>query len=317
MTENMMTRDANEGICAFIEKRKPRMGGSLMQSAFSLLPPLDRSSLLRGLAFGSLWGAAVASGLIGLSFYHCGGIDLLEAADTLSAVAPGRDRDDRAGSDGRPQRVMNHDSYNDTYIRGILNTVKTIAMVGVSPKTSRPSYFVFKYLLERGYRVIPVNPGQAGTELLGQKFYARLADIPEPVDMVDIFRNSEAALGVVQEALALKPLPQVIWMQLGVRNDEAARLAEDAGLKVVMNRCPKIEYGRLSSEISWIGVNSRTLSAKRAPLLGKGIQRMSLQRQTMSGGDHRGDASAPSATARIDRLLPRNVFSAGLQIRPD
>jgi predicted CoA-binding protein len=179
---------------------------------------------------------------------------------------------------------MNHDSYDDTYIRGILNTVKTIAMVGVSPKTSRPSYFVFKYLLERGYRVIPVNPGQAGTELLGQKFFARLADVPEPVDMVDIFRNSEAALGVVQEALALTPLPQVIWMQLGVRNDEAARLAEEAGLKVVMNRCPKIEYGRLSSEISWIGVNSRTLSAKRAPLLGKGIQRMSLQRQTVSGG---------------------------------
>jgi predicted CoA-binding protein len=179
---------------------------------------------------------------------------------------------------------MNHDNYSDTYIRGILNTVKTIAMVGVSPKISRPSYFVFKYLLERGYRVIPVNPGQVGTELNGQKFYARLADIEEPIDMVDIFRNSEAALGMVKEALALKPLPQVVWMQLGIRNDEAAKLAEDAGLKVVMNRCPKIEYGRLSSEISWIGVNSRTLSAKRAPLLGKGIQRMSLQRQTMSGG---------------------------------
>ncbi len=179
---------------------------------------------------------------------------------------------------------MNHDSYSDGYIRGILNTVKTIAMVGVSPKISRPSYFVFKYLLERGYRVIPVNPGQAGTELNGQKFVARLADIQEPIDMVDIFRNSAVALGVVQEALALKPMPQVIWMQLGIRNDEAAKLAEDAGVKVVMNRCPKIEYGRLSSEISWMGVNSRTLSARRAPLLGKGIQRMSLQRQTMSGG---------------------------------
>jgi predicted CoA-binding protein len=189
---------------------------------------------------------------------------------------------------------MNHDSYSDTYIRGILNTVKTIAMVGVSPKISRPSYFVFKYLTERGYRVIPVNPGQVGSELLGQKFYARLADIEEPIDMVDIFRNSQAALGVVREALALKPLPQVIWMQLGIRNDEAAKLAEDAGLKVVMNRCPKIEYGRLSSEISWIGVNSRTLSAKRAPLLGKGIQRMSLQRQTLSGG-------ATDATQRAER----------------
>jgi predicted CoA-binding protein len=180
---------------------------------------------------------------------------------------------------------MNHDSYADPYIRGILNTVKTIAMVGVSPKENRPSYFAFKYLLERGYRMIPVNPGQAGKELLGQKVYARLADIPEPVDMVDIFRASEHAGAVVDEALALAPKPQVIWMQLGVRNDAAAAKAEAAGLKVVMNRCPKIEYGRLSSEISWIGVNSRTLSSKRAPLLGKGVQRMSLNRQTMSGGN--------------------------------
>ena len=179
---------------------------------------------------------------------------------------------------------MNHDNYADSYIRGILNTVKSIAMVGISPKDNRPSYFAFKYLLERGYRMIPVNPGQAGNEILGQKVYAALAEIPEPIDMVDIFRNSDAALGVVQEALALDPKPAVIWMQLGVRNDAAALLAEDAGLKVVMNRCPKIEYGRLSSEISWIGVNSRTLSSKKAPLLGKGVQRMSLNRQTTGGG---------------------------------
>lgn len=179
---------------------------------------------------------------------------------------------------------MNHDSYDDSYIRGILNTVKTIAVVGVSPKTVRPSYFVFKYLQERGYRMIPVNPGQAGGDLLGQKVYATLADIPEPVDMVDIFRNSDAATGVVREALALNPKPRVIWMQLGVRNDEAARLAENGGLKVVMNRCPKIEYGRLSSEISWLGVNSRTLSSKRARLAGKGTQRMSLARETLAGG---------------------------------
>jgi predicted CoA-binding protein len=179
---------------------------------------------------------------------------------------------------------MNHDSYADTYIRGILNTAKTIAMVGVSPKDNRPSYFAFKYLLERGYRMIPVNPGQAGKELLGQKVYAKLADIPEPVDMVDIFRASQYAASVVDEALALKPRPAVIWMQLGVRNDEAATKAEAAGLKVVMNRCPKIEYGRLSSEIGWIGVNSRTLSSKRPPLLGKGVQRMSLNRLTMTGG---------------------------------
>jgi predicted CoA-binding protein len=171
---------------------------------------------------------------------------------------------------------MNHDSYPDTYIRGILNTVKTIAMVGFSPKENRPSYFVFKYLLERGYRVIPVNPGQAGKEVLGQKIYASLSEIPEPVDMVDIFRGSEHVLPIVKEALTLAPKPQVIWTQLTVRNDGAATLAEDAGLKVVMNRCPKIEYGRLSSEIGWIGVNSRTISSKRAQGLGKGVQKMSL-----------------------------------------
>ena len=178
---------------------------------------------------------------------------------------------------------MNHEQYPDSYIRGILNTVKTIAMVGFSPKENRPSYFAFKYLLERGYRVIPVNPGQAGKDVLGQKVYATLADIPEPVDMVDIFRASDYALPIVQEALALTPKPQVIWMQLTIRNDEAAKLAEDAGIKVVMDRCPKIEYGRLSSEISWIGVNSRTLSSKRAQTLGKGVQRMSLGREESKG----------------------------------
>ena len=179
---------------------------------------------------------------------------------------------------------MDHNSYPDSAIRGILNTVKTIAMVGVSPKDNRPSYFAFKYLLERGYRMIPVNPGQAGKELLGQKVYATLADIPEPVDMVDIFRASQYAPAVVDEALALKPRPSVIWMQLGVRNDEAAAKAEAAGLKVIMNRCPKIEYGRLSSEIAWMGVNTRTISAKKAKIPAGAVQRLSLQRSTISGG---------------------------------
>jgi hypothetical protein len=179
---------------------------------------------------------------------------------------------------------MTHDHYDDAYIRGILNTAKTIAMVGVSNKESRPSYFAFKYLLERGYRMIPVNPGLAGGELLGQKVYARLADIPEPVDMVDVFRASQYAVGIVEEALKLEPRPRVVWMQLGIRNDEAAALAEANGLKVVMNRCPKIEYGRLSSEISWMGVNSRTLTSKKAQVSGRGIQRMSLNRTTTTGG---------------------------------
>jgi hypothetical protein len=178
---------------------------------------------------------------------------------------------------------MNHDNYDDTYIRGILNSVKTIAMVGASQKENRPSYFAFKYLLDRGYNMIPVNPGQAGSEILGRKVYAKLTDIPEPVDMVDIFRASQYALPIVQEALTLKPRPGVIWMQLGVRNDEAAALAEANGLKVVMNRCPKIEYGRLSSEISWMGVNSRTITSKKAKI--GGIQRMSLNRTTMAGGE--------------------------------
>jgi predicted CoA-binding protein len=180
--------------------------------------------------------------------------------------------------------LMDHDDYPDSYIRGILNTVKSIAMVGISPKDVRPSYFAFKYLLERGYRMIPVNPGQAGHDILGQKVYAKLADIPELVDMVDIFRAAQFVPGTVQEVLALDPRPQVIWMQLGIRNDEAAKIAEAAGLKVVMNRCPKIEYGRLSSEIAWMGVNTRTLSSQKAKLFGRGIQRMSLNRTTTAGG---------------------------------
>jgi hypothetical protein len=179
---------------------------------------------------------------------------------------------------------MDHDNYSDTYIRGILNTVKTIAMVGVSANTSRPSYFAFKYLMERGYRMIPINPGLVGQELLGQKVYGRLADIPLPVDMVDIFRAARYAPDIVREALALKPRPQVIWMQLGIRNDEAAELAEGNGLKVVMNRCPKIEYGRLSSEIAWMGVNTRTITARKPQLFGRGIQRMGLNRVTLAGG---------------------------------
>ena len=173
---------------------------------------------------------------------------------------------------------MNHDRYPDAYIREILDNCRVIAMVGASANTVRPSYCVLKYMLEKGYRVIPVNPGQAGKEILGQLVYASLAEIPEPIDMVDIFRASEAATGIVDEALALTPRPAVIWMQLGVRNDEAATKAEAAGLKVVMNRCPKIEYGRLSGEIAWVGVNRRTVSSKRPVLSGGGVQRLGLKK---------------------------------------
>ena len=178
---------------------------------------------------------------------------------------------------------MNHDLYEDDYIRGILNSVKSIAMVGASPVDVRPSYFAFKYLVQRGYDMIPVNPGHIGKSLLGRPFVASLTDIGRPVDMVEIFRSSDHIMPVVDEALKLRPLPKVIWMQLGGRDDLAAAKAEAAGIKVVMNRCPKIEYGRLSSEISWMGVNSRTISAKRAPIPTQGM-RLSLNRMSVGGG---------------------------------
>jgi uncharacterized protein len=166
--------------------------------------------------------------------------------------------------------------YPDAQIRQILTTVKTIAMVGASDNPARPSYLVFKYLAERGFKVIPVNPGKAGQVFLGATFVGRLADITEPVDMVEIFRASEAAPGVVDEALAMKPLPRVIWMQLGVRHDAAAATAEAAGVQVIMNRCPKIEYGRLSGEIGWQGINSRVISSKKPVMALKGVQKLQI-----------------------------------------
>ena len=168
---------------------------------------------------------------------------------------------------------MNHDTYDDTYIAGILGGIKSVAMIGASANTSRPSYFVLKYMIAKGYRVIPINPGLAGQEIAGQTVAASLADLAGPIDMIDIFRNSEAALEVVREAIPLKEKLglKVIWMQLSVRHDVAAAEAEAVGLKVVMNRCPKIEYGRLSGEIGWSGVASGVLSSKR-PLLGRGVQ---------------------------------------------
>lgn len=170
---------------------------------------------------------------------------------------------------------MNHDSYSDDYIRRILDEVKTIAIVGASANTVRPSYFVAKYLISKGYDVIPVNPGHAGREIAGAMTYASLAEIDRPVGMIDIFRNSQAAYGVVEEALAMQPLPKVIWMQLSVRNDEAAALAENKGVKVVMNRCPKIEYARLCGEIGWAGVSSKVISSRK-PKLQQGYQRFGI-----------------------------------------
>lgn len=174
-----------------------------------------------------------------------------------------------------PAMLSERHRYSEALIRKILNETKTIAMVGASANESRPSYFAFKYLQQRGYRMIAVNPGLAGKTLLGAPVYASLAEIGEPVDMVDIFRSSEAAAAIVDEALALSPPPKVIWMQLGVRNEEAAAKAEAAGLTVIMNRCPKIEFGRLSGEIGWAGVNSRVMSARR-PTLAQGFQKFGV-----------------------------------------
>lgn len=169
---------------------------------------------------------------------------------------------------------MSHDRYSDDLVADILGTVRVIAMVGASANTNRPSYFAMKYLIAKGYAVVPVNPGLAGQEILGQKVHATLGEVPAPVDMVDIFRNSEAALEVTREAIALKDKLglSVIWMQLGVRHEQAAAEAEAAGLRVIMNRCPKIEYGRLSGEIGWAGVNSGVISSVRPKLSPTGVQ---------------------------------------------
>lgn len=165
---------------------------------------------------------------------------------------------------------MNHDSYSPDYIRSILLSVKTIALVGASASPVRPSNLVLKYLLDKGYDVTPVNPGLAGQQLYGKLVQASLTDIPTAIDMVDVFRNSEAALSVVKSALEMSPLPKVIWMQLGVRNDEAAQLAEARGIKVVMNRCPKMEYGKLSGEYAWVGGNPGVISSRRQVMHGNG-----------------------------------------------
>jgi predicted CoA-binding protein len=159
---------------------------------------------------------------------------------------------------------MNHDQYEDAYLKGVLDGTKTIAMVGASPNWNRPSYFVMKYLQVKGYKVYPVNPRAAGEVILDEAVYASLADLPETVDMVDIFRASEAAGAIADEAVAHGA--KSVWMQLTVRNNEAAARAEAAGVNVVMNRCPKIEYARLCGELSWGGFNTRTISSKRRKL---------------------------------------------------
>ena len=183
------------------------------------------------------------------------------------AAAP-RDRaiDDRtnprpAAEAAAPARLH----YDDAYISGILQRVKTIAAVGMSANDMRPSYFAMLYLQQKGYRMIPVNPRYAGQQILGETVVASLDDLPAPPDMVQIFRKAEEAPAVVDEAI--RAGAKVVWLQLGIRSDEAAAKARAAGLDVVMDRCPKIEYGRLFGEIGWAGVNRRVISAKKGQAL--------------------------------------------------
>ncbi|MDQ0421677.1 putative CoA-binding protein [Peteryoungia aggregata LMG 23059] len=141
--------------------------------------------------------------------------------------------------------MADHDDYSAEDLKAILGSVQTVALLGASPKPDRPSFGVMQFLLSKGYRVFPVNPGQAGKQILGQTVYATMADIPEAIDMVDVFRAPEYLGEVVSEALALPNRPKVIWGQLSVRDDEAVKPAEEAGIRVVMDRCPAIEIPRL------------------------------------------------------------------------
>lgn len=163
-------------------------------------------------------------------------------------------------------------SYPNQQIKTILRTVKTIAMVGASGNDIRPSYFAMMYLLNKGYKVIPINPGAAGKTILGQTAYASLKDVPAPVDMVDIFRESKYAPDIAREVVAEKDRlgVKVLWMQLGVISEEAERIGKEAGLTVIMDRCPKIEHGRFSGEMGWLGINRKVIDNRKPLLFGRG-----------------------------------------------
>src|SRR3954469_10613913 len=206
--------------------------------------------------------------------------------------------------------------YSDAQLRAILERVRTIAMVGASSNWNRPSYFVMKYLQGKGYRVIPVNPGIAGQELLGEKVYASLRDLPpdlaEQIDMVDMFRPAAEAPAVVEDAIAIGA--PVVWMQLGIRNDEAAATAEKAGIEVVMNRCPKIEFGRLGGELSWNGVNSGIIRNRppEPPLARHGKERPTPSHNMTYGFEtravHAGAAPDPVTGARSTQIYQTTSY---------
>src|SRR4051812_12405384 len=202
--------------------------------------------------------------------------------------------------------------YSDAQLRAILERVKTIAMVGASSNWNRPSYFVMKYLQRKGYRVIPVNPGTAGQQQLGETVYAKLRDIPDEIDMVDIFRASDQAGPIVEDAIAIGA--KVVWMQLGIRNDQAAARAEAAGIEVIMNRCPKIEFGRLGGELSWSGVNSGVISnrAPQAPTQRHGKPRQLPSSDISYGFEtravHAGAAPDPTTGARTTPIFQTTAY---------
>jgi O-acetylhomoserine (thiol)-lyase len=203
-------------------------------------------------------------------------------------------------------------AYTDAKIRRILSTVRTIAMVGASTNWNRPSYFVMKYLQGKGYRVVPVNPSAAGQELQGEPVYASLRDIPDPIDMVDVFRPAEAVPPIVEDAIAIGA--KVVWMQLGIRNDEAAARAVAAGIEVIMNRCPKIEFGRLGGELSWSGVNSGIIRNRAAePPIERKAKPRTLPSANVSYGFetraiHAGASPDPTTGARITPIFQTTAY---------
>jgi predicted CoA-binding protein len=186
-------------------------------------------------------------------------------------------------SSGVTVSLMSKLAYDDAYMRDVLKRVKTIAAVGMSANDMRPSYFAMLYLQTKGYRVIPINPRYAGEKILGETVLASLDDLPEPPDMVQIFRKSQDAPPIVDDAIRVGA--KVLWMQLGVRHDEAGARAREAGLDVVMDRCPKIEYGRLFGEIGWAGVNRRVISSKKGQAMQLSRARAGFGRKPNSKGE--------------------------------
>jgi predicted CoA-binding protein len=163
-------------------------------------------------------------------------------------------------------------NYPDSLIKYVLRTTGTIALIGASANEQRASYFVLQYLMGKGYDILPINPGIAGKQILGRTVYASLKDVPAPVDMVDVFRNIDAVPGILDEVLAEKDRLGIktFWLQLGIVHEDAAAKAEAAGLTVIMDRCPKIEYGRFSGEIGWMGYNRGIIDNRKSSLPGKG-----------------------------------------------